>query len=194
MFSDEIDPGDAPEPPSIHAPPAGLRIAVYGDPHALPGLRPGALDRLEQKLTAAAQALGGLAGELSLAVVDDPAMADLHQRYKGEPGPTDVLTFDLRDDPAAPVDPGAIEGEVVVCWPEAERQTAADPAHAGRDPEHELLLYALHGLLHLLGQDDLTPEGFARMHQIEDRVLAQIGVGAVFNPSAVADQIGGAQA
>lgn len=140
-----------------------------------------AADRLADWLQRAARRLGPAEGDLSVAVVDDTAMSELHERYKGEPGPTDVLTFDLRDDATAAPDPAQLDGEIVVCWPEAQRQAAqAEPA---RDPEHELLLYAVHGLLHLLGEDDQTPEAYAKMHAREDRVLADIGVGAVFAPS-----------
>ena len=48
----------------------------------------------------------------------------------------------------------------------------------------ELLLYALHGLLHLIGMDDRRENDCVRMHRMEDRILTRLGVGAVFQAGA----------
>jgi probable rRNA maturation factor len=109
--------------------------------------------------------------ELTLAVVDDARMAELHEQYCGESGTTDVLTFDLRERPNEPP-----AGDIVICLDEAARQ-AAERGHATRV---EVLLYALHGLLHLLGYDDHTPAEHAAMHRREDALLSAIGVGPVY--------------
>ena len=122
-------------------------------------------------------ALAGVAGgELSLAVVDDAQMAALHEQYRGEAGTTDVLSFDLRDEPGVAREVAKVQGEVIVCLDEARRQAAAR-GHAVR---LELLLYALHGLLHLVGEDDKAPEAAARMHRREDELLTRAGLGAVY--------------
>jgi probable rRNA maturation factor len=75
--------------------------------------------------------------ELSLSFVEPQEMADLHIRYMGEPGPTDVLSF--------PMDGDGLIGDVVVCPQEA----------AGNNPDaaQELRLLVVHGVLHLLGYD-----------------------------------------
>lgn len=111
---------------------------------------------------------------LSVAIVGDRRMADLHRRFLNLPDPTDVLTFELEHDSEGKT----IEGEVVICLPEARRRAGTAPAALRR----ELLLYAVHGMLHLCGYDDKTPRGFARMHRKEDQILTQLGVGAVFSP------------
>lgn len=100
-------------------------------------------------------------------------MAAAHVRHSGVEGTTDVLTFDLREDPAAG---GALETELLLCVDEARRQAAA----LGHLAERELLLYALHGVLHCMGEDDHDEAAAARMHAREDRVLTAIGVGATF--------------
>lgn len=105
---------------------------------------------------------GEPAGEIAVAVIDDDAMADLHQRYAAVPGPTDVLTFDLRDDPAQP-----IAGDIAVSADTAARQAA----RFRRPPREELLRYVIHGILHLRGFDDHTPAGRRRMRREENRVL-----------------------
>jgi branched-chain amino acid transport system ATP-binding protein len=67
---------------------------------------------------------------------------------------------------------------IVVCVPEAARRAK----ELGVPLQHELLLYALHGLLHLNGFDDRTAREYHRMHRMEDAILHQLGVGAVFAP------------
>ncbi|MEM6854796.1 MAG: rRNA maturation RNase YbeY, partial [Planctomycetota bacterium] len=70
-----------------------------------------------------------------------------------------------------------IDGDVVICRDEAERQAAV----RGHDARVELLLYAVHGLMHLLGEDDLDDANYQRMHEREDRLLTQMGFGPVFH-------------
>ncbi|MDB5297252.1 MAG: putative rRNA maturation factor [Phycisphaerales bacterium] len=141
---------------------------------------------LRRHLTAAHAVLRPPLAELSVALVGDAAMAGLHERFMGIPGPTDVLTFPLDADARGRV----TAGEVVVCVPEARRRSRAE----GTTVEREVLLYALHGMLHLSGYDDLTPADYSRMHRAEDRVLTRIGVGAVFagpaGAAAFADKAG----
>ena len=99
-------------------------------------------------------------------------MAALHEEFLHIAGPTDVLTFPLEHNDAGDV----TDGEVVVCLDEAERRAAAEQV-AWQD---ELLLYAVHGLLHLVGFDDRTRRDFDAMHQKEDEILTAIGIGPVF--------------
>lgn len=113
---------------------------------------------------------------LSIAMVGDATMARLHEQFLNVPGTTDVITFELDHDARG----RPMAGEVVVCVPEARRQAA----RRGVKVEHELLLYALHGVLHLSGYDDLEPAAHRRMHRAEDRVLTKIGIGAVFGREA----------
>ena len=110
--------------------------------------------------------------ELSLALVGDVTMSRLHEQYMHISGPTDVLSFLIDVMPSGRVR----SGEVIVCVPEAQRQ-----AKRHRIPvRHELLLYALHGLLHLSGFDDRTNAEFTKMHRQEDTLLKKLGIGPVF--------------
>jgi probable rRNA maturation factor len=124
----------------------------------------------------AAAALAGVHGELNVVVVGDRRMALLHEQYKNVPGTTDVLTFDLSGNRRF-IAGAAIAGDLVLCRDEARRQ-AKKRGHATRI---ELLLYAVHGMLHLCGYDDVTPAKAKRMHQREDELLTALGVGAVFS-------------
>ncbi|QQE12166.1 rRNA maturation RNase YbeY [Planctomycetota bacterium] len=111
-------------------------------------------------------------GSLGINIVHDDRMADLHMQFMNIPGTTDVLTFDMRDDTADP-----FEGDIVICIDEAARQAEAHK----HDTRTELLLYAVHGILHLLGYDDHELEDFQTMHKREDEILQAIGIGKVFN-------------
>ncbi len=111
--------------------------------------------------------------ELSVVLVGDGRMAELHERFMGIPGPTDVLTFPLDVDAHGNV----ASGEVVVCVPEARRQAT----ERGTSLREEVLLYALHGLLHLCGYDDRTDAAYRAMHRKEDEILGKLGVGPVFH-------------
>lgn len=93
--------------------------------------------------------------ELSLSLVTEAEMSDLHLRYAGESGPTDVLSFPLDE---ADRDEGGVRllGDVVVAPAVAARNNPEDPAA-------ELRLLVVHGILHLLGHDHMDEAGRARM-------------------------------
>ena len=80
---------------------------------------------------------GAPEGELTLSFVSTDEMEDLHERYSGEDGPTDVLAFPMGED--------GMLGDVVICPSEARRNN--------EDVEAELRLLVVHGTLHLLGHD-----------------------------------------
>ncbi|MEM6334382.1 MAG: rRNA maturation RNase YbeY [Planctomycetota bacterium] len=126
----------------------------------------------------------GLSGRLGVAIVGDAAMSELHEQYKQVSGTTDVLTFDLNE-PGG--DPATLDGDVAVCWDEAARQAAAH-GHAARA---EALLYVVHGVMHLIGEDDGDEAAAARMHAREDAVLEAIGVGAIYSGGGPRDAGGG---
>jgi probable rRNA maturation factor len=108
---------------------------------------------------------------INVVLVDDQTMTSLHERFMGHTGPTDVLTFDLRDDAARP----EIEGEIAISVDAARRQARRWRASTAE----ELLRYVIHGVLHLLGYDDDTPAGRRRMRRQENKVLASLRLPAL---------------
>lgn len=116
--------------------------------------------------------------ELSVLLVDSATMADLHQRWMGEPGPTDVLAFpmdELRPPPPgtdrSAAEPGPLPGllgDVVLC-PEV---AAGQAREAGQPAVAELDMLCTHGILHLLGYDHAEPDERATMFGLQDRLLA----------------------
>ncbi|HEX8875817.1 MAG TPA: rRNA maturation RNase YbeY [Phycisphaerales bacterium] len=116
------------------------------------------------------------AGEVRIRIVDDAEMAAQHEEFAGIPGTTDVLTFDMSGEPDSR---GILllDIDITVCLDEAARQ-GAKRHHA---PEDELLLYALHGVLHCLGHDDHDDDAYRAMHAAEDEILAAIGASVRFH-------------
>ena len=114
-----------------------------------------------RELIERAVALTDYGGTLSIALVDDERMRQLHRDYMGIDEPTDVLAF--------PLDESC--GEVVISTDTARVNAAERDA----PPELEVLLYAIHGLLHLLGHDDHAAADRTRMQAEERRILGALG-------------------
>ena len=95
-------------------------------------------------------------GELSVSLVSREEMAELHERYLGETGPTDVLSFP-QDDPAL----GDLIGDVVLC--------PAVAAEQPRDVRDEVALLVVHGVLHLLGYDHEREDDRRAMWERQER-------------------------
>ena len=136
---------------------------------------------LDQQVQRAVKLCGFKQAQLNLVIVADDEMAQLHEQYTGVAGTTDVLTFDLAEG-GLPLGsnqpPPSIESDIILCLDEAKRQAS----HRGHEPRQELLLYAIHGLMHLLGEDDHDDAAYQRMHAREDALLQQMGFGPLFDP------------
>ena len=101
--------------------------------------------------------------ELSVSFVGGAEMAELHERFMDEPGPTDVLSFPLDDADEAKDEEGVrLLGDVVVAPTEAERNNPGDP-------DAELRLLVVHGILHLLGYDHEEDGARTRMWERQER-------------------------
>ena len=106
--------------------------------------------------------------ELSVSFVETGEIEELHERFMDEPGPTDVLSFPL-DEAEGPAKDGAEDGpgtrhlgDVVVAPAEAERNNPADP-------DGELRLLLVHGILHLLGYDHEEEDARTQMWERQER-------------------------
>ena len=122
--------------------------------------------RIAELVAFVAQAEGVRVTEIDLAVVRSDEIARLNRRFLGRRGLTDVLSFELERAGER------LEAEVVV---------SADTAHEtasrfGWAPADELLLYVIHGTLHLVGSNDQTPDERARMQARERVYLARFGL------------------
>ena len=108
--------------------------------------------------------------ELSVVLVDEPAMEQLHVQWMDEPGPTDVLSFpmdELRPGAEGEDSPAGLLGDVVLCPQVAARQAVT----AGHGTQDELLLLTTHGILHLLGYDHAEPDEEREMFGLQRKLL-----------------------
>jgi probable rRNA maturation factor len=110
-------------------------------------------------------------GELSLVFLTDPALAELHATFLEDPTLTDVITFE--GDPAH-----GVAGEICISVDAALRQLGPRPATAAFSAE--LLLYVVHGWLHLAGYADLQPTKKRIMRRAEARALRLVGPHRIF--------------
>lgn len=133
---------------------------------------PGGRRRLERDLSLLAgyaARLGKRDVDLSFAVLSDDEMRQLHLRSTGHDVSTDVLAFPLEEEPL-------LRGDVA-CSADTARREAARRGHA---PYDELMLYAVHGVLHLLGHDDHARAARAKMRRAERAALRALGLPAVY--------------
>ena len=91
--------------------------------------------------------------EVSVVLVSDRRMAQLHRRFLQESGPTDVITFQ--------------HGEIFISTETARRQAR----RFGTSADHEMRLYLAHGLLHLHGFDDKNARSSAQMQRIQEKLV-----------------------
>ena len=109
--------------------------------------------------------------ELSILLVDVPAMEKLNLHWMDDPEPTDVLAFPM-DELRPPTDdeepaPGLL-GDIVLCPEVAATQARA----AGHSTVDELYLLCAHGILHLLGYDHAEPAEEREMFGLQGRIVA----------------------
>jgi probable rRNA maturation factor len=105
---------------------------------------------------------------LTIYVTDDAEIHKLNRAFHGTDAPTDVLAFPLRLEGRLIKRPYI--GDIVISYDRARVQ-ARD---AGWRIADELDLLAVHGILHLLGYDDLTPRKRAKMWKQQEEILGRI--------------------
>lgn len=113
------------------------------------------------------------ANTLAVVITDNETLQELNRQYRGVDAPTDVLSFESSLDPDFPeLDPTMSDylGDIIIAYPVAQAQALA----AGHTTQDEIILLAVHGLLHLLGFDHDTPENKAAMWNIQQQVMAEL--------------------
>jgi len=110
---------------------------------------------------------GGRPGlRVDVVFVDDPTLQRMHEEFLDDPSLTDVMAFDYTE----------TDGDAD---PEAEVFVSADRARAvalerGEESRDELLLYLVHGALHLCGLDDHEDAPREEMRAAERIVLSRL--------------------
>ena len=124
--------------------------------------------RLKKAVRLILQDAGIKSAEISIAIVSDDKMHKLNRQYLQHDYPTDVLSFVLDHDRLKQ----SLEGQIIASSDYAARE--APRYHWSTD--NELLLYVIHGCLHLIGHDDTAPKAKAAMRQAEAKYLAHFGL------------------
>lgn len=109
--------------------------------------------------------------EVFIRIVDEPTIAELHERWLDLPGPTDVMSFPIDElrpgrSPEDPSENGVL-GDIVLCPTVAARQAV----EAGHSQMEEMLLLTCHGLLHLLGFDHAEKADEEVMFALQRKLL-----------------------
>lgn len=133
----------------------------------MPGLAPVDTEVLRRAVATTLAAHRADGARISVALVDDPRIAQLNHQFLAHDGPTDVISFDLRDGGETRID-----GELVISLETAAREAAA----RGHDLTAEAALYAIHGTLHLLGFDDGDDAASAIMREREGAMMTALGL------------------
>lgn len=122
--------------------------------------------RIVEAVRTALESGGVRRARMTVAVIDDAHIRRLNRRFLNHDEPTDVLSFPMGRSRRG------VEGEIVVS---AERAAAAAEQY-GWTPEEELLLYIIHGALHLAGFDDAAPRQQSQMRRQEALCLKRLGI------------------
>ncbi|MEE8466072.1 MAG: rRNA maturation RNase YbeY, partial [Dehalococcoidia bacterium] len=127
--------------------------------------------------------------QIILLITDDETVHGLNAQFRGLDEVTDVLSFSAdhaghwegEEEPpeetvgfdfVMPPDEPSPLGEVIISYPQAQRQAE----ERGAPLEHELALLVIHGVLHLSGHDHVEPDETALMQTKERTALASLNI------------------
>lgn len=141
-----------------------IQVHIYNDQTHIDLDQPFLIEVVEKTLTHE----GINAAEISLAIVDDATIHQVNREHLQHDYPTDVISFRLDDSDSdenfsIPVKSPGFEGEIVISAETAARRAG----EFDWSPGEEVVLYLVHGLLHLAGYDDRTPDDRRRMQAAE---------------------------
>jgi probable rRNA maturation factor len=107
--------------------------------------------------------------DLAIYIVRAPQMAQINETFLQHTGSTDVITFDYSN-----VLPAGhrqhVHGEIFICIDDAKKQAL----EFRTSWQSEVARYVIHGVLHLLGFDDLRPAARRKMKREENRLLGKV--------------------
>ena len=112
---------------------------------------------------------GATDAEVAIILVDPEPMRVLNREYRAKDEVTDVLAFPIDERDELPSGMPRLLGDVVICLDRCTEQAAEQ----GNSPGAELVVLAVHGVLHLLGYDHETDDG--AMLALQDRLTTGLG-------------------
>jgi probable rRNA maturation factor len=136
-------------------------------------------DQLQVKLIQAAalilQEYNLERGEVGIILTNNETLHQLNKQYRGLDAPTDVLSFGMIESnllavASASQEEELVVGDVYISMEKVEQQAR----EAGHPPHREILILAVHGLLHLIGYDHADEDGYTAMQKRETELLSQL--------------------
>ncbi|MDP2912994.1 MAG: rRNA maturation RNase YbeY [Candidatus Omnitrophota bacterium] len=117
--------------------------------------------------------------EIEIVFLDDRAIRVFNKKYKGRNASTDVLSFKLgvaefgrRPSASLGTSPEIVEGRRFLGEILISSETAfANSKVFGTEFYEELVLYVIHGILHLFGYDDKSAKDKIKMSKEEEKLL-----------------------
>jgi probable rRNA maturation factor len=108
--------------------------------------------------------------ELAVLLADDARIREVNRQWRAKDKPTNVLSF-----PGAT--PGNISqapflGDIILAF----ETTAAEALAEEKLLDHHMMHLVVHGVLHLLGYDHMTPRDAERMEGLESAILASLDI------------------
>lgn len=110
-------------------------------------------------------------GEISIVLTDDETIHGYNRDFRGVDRPTDVLSFPASEGEELIGIPDGHLGDIMISVETAERQAK----ELGHSTEREIAFLAVHGTLHVLGYDHMTPEDEEIMTARQREIIAGIG-------------------
>lgn len=107
--------------------------------------------------------------EVNFRFVSDQEIKKWHKDYLQDPTPTDVIAFSMREG-EKPLANEDVLGDIVISVDTAKRQAK----QYAKKLNEELTLYMIHGVLHLLGYDDLVPKKKKVMDALQFSLLKSV--------------------
>ncbi len=146
--------------------PNNFAVEVIVDAHLKGFCDSDRVTRIKEAVWLAAEHRGFTIGEMGVRVTSDAVIREINSRHLQHDYDTDVISFGYD------AVPPRIEGEIVVSIDTARRIAM----EVGWPDEFELLLYVVHGTLHITGMDDLDDESRKEMRQSESAVMQRLGI------------------
>ncbi|MCQ2324784.1 MAG: rRNA maturation RNase YbeY [Paludibacteraceae bacterium] len=104
-------------------------------------------------------------GNLTYILCDDERILEVNRQFLGHDYYTDVITFDYTT-------PSCLNGDIFISLDTVK----SNAQEVGATIQKELCRILVHGLLHLTGQGDKTPETKAEMTRKEDLALNKLHI------------------
>lgn len=120
-------------------------------------------NKIKTWLRNVAAGYGCTIGDLNYIFCDDDYLLEINRQYLGHDYYTDIITFDSREDASS----RRIDGDIFI----SVDTVRANGDEYGEGFDREIMRVVAHGLLHLAGEDDVTPSLQKKMRAAENAAL-----------------------